>query len=239
MQLSKETVQFIANVIKVARILKIEHLIIDNECVRGHFQDEGSMIIHNTNLPKFEFSVLGISRIDTLNTRLNLLEGEIVVDAEEKVESPVSTIISRLIMSSGKTEVEFKCANPALLQKAPRLLKDPVYFTFIVSQDSILLLSKSQSAFKGDTIALVGSSKGVVAKVSDIEGDMMNHVVTEELSRSTDCDKDKFYFSYKNKVLLSLLKESIVDGSVQVNITRRGILNLKVLGISVYITPEL
>lgn len=238
MQLSKNTIDFLSRVIKVAKILKIEHIIVDNECVRGHNQDEGSMIIHNT-LPTFEFSLLGLSRVDILNSRLSLLGNDVVIEAEEKGDTPATRIISKLIMSQGKTEVEFKCANPTLLQKAPRVLKDPVYFTFSMSQDTILLLQKSQSAFKGETISLVGSKNSVMVKLSDIEGDMMNHLVTESLTVSTECDKDKFYFSYKTRVLLSLLKDSIEDDQVVINITRRGILNLKVLGINVYIAPEL
>ena len=239
MQLSKETIQFISNVIKVARILKVEHVLLDHECVRGHFQEEGSMIIHRDNLPNFEFSTLGISRIETLNARLNLLGDDVVIDTEEKVESPTSSTVSKLIMSNAKTEVEFQCANPALLAKAPRILKDPIFFTFDISPDSILLLSKAQGAVKGETVSLVGSPKGVIAKISDVEGDMLNHIITDKLTTSSEADKDKFYFSYKHRVLLSLLKEASDKEDITVNVTRRGILNLKVLGINVYITPEL
>lgn len=239
MQLSTETINFLTNVIQVAKILKIENIILDKECVRGHFQEEGSMIIHRTNLPNFEFNSLGISRISVLDTRLSLLGNSANIEAEEKQMDSGEKTIYKLILSNNKTTVEFKCVNPALIPKAPKLLKDPVFFTFDVSEESIVLLVRAQSAIKGDNVSFSGSKTGVVAKLSDTEGDMFNHIISDKVVYSSESDKDKFYFSYKLRTLVPLLKAALTEDGVTINITRRGIINLMVNGINVYITQEI
>src|ERR1700740_2770352 len=123
MELSKETIEFLENVIDVAKILKIENVILDHECVRGHLKEEGSMIIQRDNLPKFEFTSLGISRINILDTRLSLLGNDLAIEAEEHTKDNGEKTIYKLILSKGKTVVEFKCADAALMAKAPKNLK--------------------------------------------------------------------------------------------------------------------
>lgn len=239
MQLSQETIDFISNVIRVAKILKIENVIFDKEAVRGDVKQEGTMLIQRDNLPDFEFESLGISRIGTLDTRLNLLGGNCTIDAEEKNKSPTEKVIYKLVLSNDKTEVDFKCADPAMMPKSPKNLKDPTFFTFKISEETIALLSKAQNAIRSDLVSFTGSKNGVVSKLSDVEGDLFNHIVCEELTMSPECDKTKFYYSYKNKILLPLLREAIQDDNLIINITKRGILNVKVLNLNVFITPEI
>lgn len=241
MQLSKETVDFLARLIKVAKILKIESVIIDHECARGHFKAEGSMIIHRDNLPKFEFTTLGISRIDVLNNRLSLLGDNAAIKFEEKIKSPTDVLVSKLLLSNKKTKLDFKCADPAVMDKAPKIFKDPVCYTFKINKEDVTLFSKALSAVRGETLALVGSKTGVIGKLSDMDGDMLDHTISEELVYNTlpnGTPKDEFYFTYKNKILIPLLREAMTDETIDVNITERGLLNLKVLGINVYITRE-
>jgi hypothetical protein len=239
MQLSKETIDLISKVTRVAKILNIEGLIFDQECVRGHHQQEGSMIIHRDNLPKFEFASLGISRVPTLISRLALLGDNYTVEAQEKDKTQTEKVVTKLILANKKTEVEFKCGDPAMMQKAPKNLKDPQFFAFKVDNDTVTTLAKAQSALRGETISLTGSKNGVIAKLSDVEGDMMNHIVSEDLDILPDADKDKFYFSYKNKLLIALLKEAMDSETVQIIITKRGMLRISVNGINVIIAPEL
>lgn len=239
MKLSKGTLDYISSVIKLAKILKIENIIIDKECVRGHHLTEGSMIIHRDNVPAFEFAALGISRINTLDTRLALLGDKCEVEATEIEKTPNEKIIHKLVFASAKTEVEFTCANPAIMPKSPKVFKDPIFYTFELDVDTVELLARAQSSMKGENISFSGGKKGVVAKLTDIDGDMMNHILSETLSYSTECDKDKFYFSYKIKTLLPLLREIETATNVIINITKRGILNLKINDINVYVAPEL
>jgi hypothetical protein len=240
MQISQDTINFLTRVIRVAKILKIENVVLDSECVRGNFQEEGSMIIHRDNLPTFEFNSLGISRIGTLDVRLNLLGADYTITADEKEKTATEKVITKLIMTNDKTEVEFKCADPATMPKAPKKLLDPIFFTFKINEDSVALLSKAQSAVRGETISLVGSKKsGVVGKISDTDGDMLNHVIATELTVTPESDKEKFYFSYKNKIILPLLKEAVGKDELVIKVTKRGMLNINVLGINVYITAEI
>lgn len=239
MELSKETIEFLSNIIDVAKILKIENVILDHECARGHLKEEGSMIIQRDNLPKFEFTSLGISRINILDTRLSLLGNDVSIEAEEHTKDNGEKTIYKLVLSKGKTVVEFKCADSALMPKAPKNLKDPIFYSFNADEESVALLSKAQSAIKAETVAIVGTKSGVLVKLNDIEGDMFNHVISENIKFSPDCTKDKFFFSYKIRVLVPLLKAAFKTEQLTVNITSRGLLNLVINNINVYISPEI
>jgi len=244
MQLSKETIQYLKCVIKVAKILRIENLVLDNECVRGNLQQEGSMIIHREGIPKFEFNSLAIaglsdkSRINTLGTRLALLGDDITIEALER-EGVQNSCVVKLVMANSKTEVEFKCADPTKIEKAPKLLKDPVFFTFSISADEIALLSRAESAMAGVNLTFKGSKKGVATKICDPEGDMMTYRFDSALTYAPECEHENFSFAYKNKILMPLLKECSSKDSVEINITRRGFLRLAIHGITVYITTEI
>lgn len=239
MELSKETIEFLSNIIDIAKILKIDNIILDHECARGHLKEEGSMIIQRDNLPKFEFNSLGISRINILDTRLSLLGKDVTIEAEEHTKDNGEKTIYKLVLSKAKTVVEFKCADAALMPKAPKNLKDPIYYSFNIDEESVALLSKAQSAIKAETVALVGTKSGVLTKLNDIDGDMFNHVITDKLTFSPDCNKEKFFFSYKIRVLIPLLKAAFKTDQLTVNITSRGLLNLVVNGINIYISPEI
>ena len=243
MLLSKETIEYLTRVIRVAKILKIESVIIDKESIRGQLQEEGSILLQKENLPNFEFQSIGITRINTLITRINLLGNDFDIDAEEKDKNNNEKVIYKLKLFNNKTEVEFKCADPALMPKTIKTLNDPVYYSFNINEESILLLSKIQSAVQGDALTFIGkkndSGSSVVCKVNDVEGDMLNHIISEELALTPECDKNKFAFSYKNKVLIPLLKEALDDSEVTILITRRGLLTMQIKGIKIFISPEL
>lgn len=240
MQLTKETIEFMSRAMRVAKLLKIEDLILDHECVRGNVVSEGSMIIHRDNLPKFQFQKMGIGRIKTLSDRLALLGDDVQVDTVEKEKSPEDTLVFKLLLKKGRTQVEFRCADPAMIEAPPKRLKDPAFFNFKMDEETVKLLTKALGAVKGEVMAFEGNKEdGVVAHLSDVEGDMLAHIVTKTLIYTPECDKEKFHFSYKNKILIPLLREAIVDEQIDINITRRGFLNLQVLGINIYITTEL
>lgn len=239
MQLSKETINYLVNVLKVAKILRIENLVLDNECARGNLQQEGSMIIHRDGLPKFEFASLGIStpeRITTLGTRLALLGDDITIDAQER--EGVNPCVAKLVLANNKTEVEFRCADPSKMEKAPKLIKDPIFYTFLITAEEIQLLSKAQSAVRGDNVTFKGTKKGVSTKISDEEGDMITYRFDNPLTYGEGCEHENFSFAYKNKILMPLLKECAADESTEINITRRGFFKLNIHGITTYITTE-
>lgn len=241
MQLSKQTIDCLLKVINVAKILKIETIIFDQYGARGQLQLEGLFLFFKDNVPAFEFQTLGLTRVATLITRMNLLGNELSIDAEEIEKVPGEKAVLKLILANNKTMIDFKCADPALLPKIPKNIADPVFYTFNVSNESIQLLGKVKTAInKADVLTFVGNKGAVLCKASDDDGDMFNHVITEELVLAPECDKPKFAFSYKNNVIVPLFKEACQgEDSITVNITRRGLLTFNVHGITVFITQEI
>jgi hypothetical protein len=241
MEISKENVEYLKKVIRVAKVLKVENVVLDNEAVRGFFQEEGIIILQRNNLPTFEFKTLGIGRIATLDSRLTMLGEDVTVEFEEREKTPTDKIVSKLSLSNSRTVVDFKCADPnTFTAKAPKVLKDPIFFTFKISQESILTLSKAQGAMKGENITLKGTKKGVVAKLNDVEGDMLSHVISDTLTFAPDATEDKFQGIFKLKILMPILKNAISEtNELIVNITQRGLLNISFWGIDIYIHREI
>jgi hypothetical protein len=256
MELSTEVKQYIGNVLKIAKTLDIPYIVFDNECVRGNHQDEGSMIIQREGKPQFPFTTMGIARIPVLMSRLGLLGSDVKIEAEERDRNgptgqqqldfvtgatapAVSRLVFKLLLSKGRTKLDYKCADPALFDKIPRNLKDPPFFSFRIDAETVKLLQSMRTALDGEIVTLSGGKNGVVFKVSDTDGDQMDHHASNSVIYTSECDKEHFNFSYKNKILIPLLKDALVDDHVDIVLTRRGFLNLKVLGVNVYLTTEL
>lgn len=240
MELNKETISFLQRMIKVAKILKIENIVLDNECCRGHLQEEGVMIIERDSKPKFDFVAMGITRISVLDARLALItRNEFIIEAELKEKENGTSFISKLLLSNERTDVEFKCSDPNFI-KAPKLLKDPVTHWFDLTAESIDLLVNAQSAVRGESVTFKGSVKsGVLAKLSDSEGDSLNHILTDTLEVAPGVEVEKISFPYKNAIIIPILKQfKDEEEKIRINITSRGILNVKVNDITVYIAPE-
>jgi hypothetical protein len=235
MKLSEEVKEFMTRVLRVARLTKVEGLVFEQDSVRGFLKPEGVMICHRTNIPTLGFQALGVPRIDVLSSRLDLMGDKYEVETKETAKG----LVSKLTISTSSTEVEFKCGDPAVMAKAPRIIKDPIAFTFDMEEDSIALLANAPRAVKGEALTLSGSEEGVIAKLNDIEGDKFQHVVSGTLIYTPESTSKQFYKSYKNKILIPLLKECLRDGKTTVNVTDRGMINLTVLGISVYFAPEM
>jgi hypothetical protein len=235
MQLSPEAKDLMFRVLRVARLAKIEHIVFDQECVRGQNKPEGVMICHRNDLPQFGFQAMGISRIDVLNSRMNLLGDDVDIETKENAKG----LVARLTLSRGNTEVEFRCADPSVLEKAPRIIKDPIAFEFEMEKETIAILAKAPGAVKGEALTLTGSEDGVLAKLNDREGDMFQHVVSGSLIYTPEASSKTFYYSFKNKFLIPLIKECAGSGTATVRITDRGMIHINVLGVSVYMSKEL
>jgi hypothetical protein len=236
--------------LRVAKRLKIESLILDHECVRGANQEEGTLIIHREHLPNFEFAHLGLNRLDVLESRFKLLSSKYSVIAELKEKTPLDIIVSKMVISSGRTKMDFRCVDPATMVKAPKNLKDPLAYSFTVDAETVELLNRAQSSFRksetiaGNTVTFASTGSAVTSTLMDIAGDTFDHEVASTVTYFPPPDSDvvpaptPFKFTYKNGILMGLLREVLQGETINITITRRGMLKLTYEGIPVFVTPE-
>jgi hypothetical protein len=221
-------------------ITGIDKFIIDKNSIRGMADDMDSGIFllqkFTESLTALEFDSIGIGRVGVLKTRLNLMdqEGQILFVTRPKGDS--ETVVSKLILKGKKTTVEYSCTDPVHI-KAPKNINDEFVFEFDITQDTIKIMSKIISAISVDHISFSSEKDGSVRfKATDSEGDLFNHMISESYIST---ESDNFFFSYKIKLLLPLLKNAFTNvKNLHVTISKRGYLQFKINDLNIYILSD-
>ena len=65
MKLNVELIQYIETLVKTARSVGIEDLIIEPDLIRGMDEDQTIVLFHSTDVPVLPFTSIGLSRIST------------------------------------------------------------------------------------------------------------------------------------------------------------------------------
>lgn len=239
-ELSSGTFSLIQDAIDVASMLNIDRFVIDSHSLRGHSQENGTILL----LPfpddtELEFGAMGISRVTELKSRLRLLGDSAKVIPDYKERDSGDKFVFRLNIKHNKTKVEFKCADPAQI-RAPKAMNDPDHFVFTFTNEDVALMLKSKSAMGADTVSFVSKDgKSVTFSVMGSEGDALTHELSTEVE--VKADADEFNFIYKTKILFPVLKE-VLDATkkseVEVAVTRRGVMKMSIIDIPVFIFPE-
>jgi hypothetical protein len=200
--------------------------------------DSGIFLLQKFTEPltTLEFDSIGIGRVGVLKTRLNLMDSDGQISFITKPRGDSETVVSKLILKGKKTTVEYSCTDPAHI-KAPKNINDEFVFEFDISQDTIKIMSKIISAISVDHISFSSEKDGSVRfKATDSEGDLFNHMISETY---TTTESDNFFFSYKIKLLLPLLKNAFANvKSLHVSISKRGYLQFKINDLNIYILSD-
>ena len=242
-QLNEQTQNIISNCINTCSVTGINKFIIEKNLIRGMADDLDSGIFilekFHTPLDALEFDSIGIGRVEVLKTRLNLLEtsGKIFFTTKTKMDG--TNIASKLILKDKKTTVEYSCTDPAHI-KAPKNINDNFIYEFEIAQDTLKIMSKIISAISVDHISFSSEKDGSVRfKATDGEGDLFNHMVSDSYNNLSEDINSGFFFSYKIKLLLPLLKNAFHDVKIlQVSISSRGYLQFKINGLTIYILAD-
>lgn len=234
----KQTTDYIKQVIHIAHLLGIEGLIIDSESARGSSQESALGI-----LSKFpantvhEFDTIAISRVATLRSRMQLLGEDFDIIPEYKTLSDGKTLLYRIKLKKGKTSIEFKCANPAQI-KTKKNINDAKCFTFRIESETIKILNRISSAMSTETVTFSSNDGNTVnINISDGEGDIFNHLVSDTVQIHLPETKKTFTTSLKLKTLITLFKEE-KNGGIDLDVTQRGLICLKIHNIDCFVFPE-
>jgi len=225
---------------QTARLLDIDEIIIDKTSVRGMKKEEGLLIIHNGDNSFLEFDEIFINRVSVFLSRYNVLDEIDEINVTTKARNTGSTFVNNVEIIGGRTGLEYRCGDSAQMRdRLPKRMTDPIFYTFDIKQDSIKLITKALGAMGSTNITLMNSDKGdVFMKMSSEQGEILNHLITDDLIISGECDKDTFISSLKLKPIMALIKECAKGDFLTVNITKRGALNVEVNGFNIYVMPE-
>lgn len=242
-KLNADTIAFIKKLVKTCSLCGIESVAIEQGLIRGQAEDsaKGIFLLETDQIPNnLEFSSLGIGRVKVLSSRIAMLdEDALTVSFDHKEKDNGDIIVKKLLLSSKKTKIEFSCYDSAKI-KAPRLFKNPFFYSFTLSEDTLKVMSKAVSAIETSKISFSSEKDGSVKfRTADVEGDMFDHSVSPSYEILDEATRDHFFHAYEIKYVLPLFRAALdIDKKMIVNISERGALKVKINGLSIYILPE-
>jgi len=232
MKLTSDVVEYILNVVKTARLIGIDNVIIEPELVRA-MDDANSVVLYqNEKVLEMPFGSIGLTRIDGLLARYDIAKTRdkfsieaLVKDGEEFTRS--------LTMKGKGLKVEYRCGNPAKI-KAPRQVNDTMKFRVTLNGEAVNLMQKGQAAMGSENVSII-CNDGVSFELVDVNNDVFSHTFAPDVEALTDDTNKKFAHKYPVKILLAVFKQN-PDG--EFSIGAKGILSFPLNDLTVYVLPQ-
>lgn len=233
MKLTPQSVAYILNVVKTAKIVGIDNVIVEPGLVRAMDDDNSVVLFQNENVHELECGSVGLTRIDVLMARYDIAQSQTGFAVEAKVADDEEWARS-LTLSSKGVKIDYRCANPQQI-KAPKQVNDDMLFEVQLNGDAVVLLQKGQSAMSTDVVSIIGDSEGVSFKLVDVNNDVFKHTFTDSVTNIKGDDKSSFAHRYPIKTLLALFKHN-PDGLFKIG--AKGILSFPINGLTVFVLPR-
>lgn len=219
MKLDMATIAYIESVVKTAKAIGIDRLVIEPGFARGVDEEHSRALIHTTDVPVMPFGSIGINRLDIFTTRLEMAKSvsgfgvEVTTQGEDPLvvvdkDTPKGMFASALHFKSKGLKLDFKCSNPMIL-KSPRNLKDKMRYRLQMTPETVSFLSKGKSAFGTDEVTLIVNNDSEVSiELVDINNDRMSYQIASTVDREIEGDKAPISYSksFSLSMMLSLFK---------------------------------
>jgi len=243
-ELSKDTRDIIAFAVKYCNLVDIAGLMIVNNGIRAKQDATGVYLIEPGDFSFLEFDLLYTPRVKALFPRFKMFETSKIdykVSADIKTLEDGSNVVRQLVIEGGKTKVSF---DTAMLMKNssnwPHQMKDPSYYSLKMNSNDLQILGRGISAMGAEDFKLYSKDGKVQCRIKDIERDVLEQEISDSYEILNDDADEEFDLSYNYKIISPLLKEAGKDAEeFEVKLTRKGIMLLKINGLSMYIFPEL
>lgn len=192
MNIDLPTLGYIQNVIKTAKLVGLDALIIEPGMIRGVDVNATRVILHKTDVQELPFGSIAISRLDVFTERLELAKGVGTFTVEVKTQGEDPTIptektvtkamFAKQLTYKGKgLKLEFKASNPSTI-KAPRNLNDRMKYSVQMTPEVLVYLQKAKTAFGTDEFDIVLDENGASITLVDINNDQMSFTFTDTVT---------------------------------------------------------
>lgn len=239
MKLSPDSLAYVLNVIKTAKLVGIENVIIEPNTVRAVDENRTVVLFQNEDVPALEFSSIGISRLDVLLARYEIASTtpNFLVEFDTKKDGDTEFVTTLLLKGKG-TKIEYRCADPSKIA-APKSLNDVSRYKVTLNADAVALLQKGVAAMAADNVSVI-SNEGVSFELVDANNDVFKHTFSEDVKLVPDADGNvasttKFAHRYPVKTLLALFKSNPAG---TFTIGQKGVLSFEVNGLTVFVLPQ-
>ena len=232
MKLTSDEITYIQNVVKTAQTVDIDNIIIEQDTVRAIDDNKTVVLFQNEGVPDMSFGSIGLNRIDVFVSRLDIAKTQ--PDFTIEAENVDDNKYARSLTMKGKgVKIDYRCANPTTIH-APKQIMDTLEYRVQMNADAVMMLQKGQAAMSAETVTIVSNSKGVSFEIVDINNDLFNYTFTDEVENLLEGDNTNFAHRYPIKTLISLFKQNYESFSIG----QRGILNICVHDLNIYVLPQ-
>lgn len=239
MKVDTDLVDYIINVVKTAKLVNIDNVIIEPGIVRA-MSEARTVILHSSdNVPDMPFESIGITRINDLITRYDMAKSieKFAVEATAKEDGDV-TWCTQLLLKAKGLKIDYRCFNPRKLN-APKHINDSWRFKVPLTEEAVTLLQKGTASMSAEFVTII-SNDGVSFEFADDAKDVFKHTFADDAELIPDDDGEvasstKFAHRYYVKLILAIFKNN-PTGTFTVG--QRGILSFPVNGLTVYVLPQ-
>lgn len=231
MKLDPEILAFIKNVVETARLVGIDNIVIEPGKVRAINDEKSVVLFQEEDVPDMDFEV-GLNRIGVFLSRLEVArtQDNFMID----VKTDDQGVFARSFAMSAKGfKVDYRCANPKTIA-APKKINDEMLYKIQLTPQAVYMLQKGQSAMSAEPVSLICNPDGVTFEFVDVNSDKFSYTFTDEVTAAKDAS-DSFTYKYPIKILLPLFKHN-AESTFQIG--RKGMLNIVVNNLNVYVLPQ-
>lgn len=244
MNLTNDEINFIQLVIKTARLVGINNIIIEPGKVRAMSDEQTVVLFQDTDILQLSCGSLGLNRIDVFLARLEIAKSQdkfeieaITVGTNDQVGFDVSIAgdtpmwAKSLTMKGKNITIDYRCASPQTI-KAPKSRAGVSTYQLSMTPEAINMIAKGKVAMKTDEVSFNGTKNGVSLDITDVNGDTLEYHFTSDMVTIGDSTPHNFSYKYPIDLLLPIFK---TNQTGQCSITAKGTLIFNVNGLDVYI----
>lgn len=237
MKLTASAIKQLDTLLQTVALVNIDKLIISKDSIRGIDEKKSVVIITDQNVPDFGDLSVGLNRLSTLASRLNLVKADSACGVEA-VEASKNSEVSHLQLTSSSSKVQCRCASVESVKGVPKAINDKTAWTVSVPAGTVPVVLQAASAMGAENAILVAKEDGVTFEFVDSNQDVFSTKFAESAQGEDGAGKS-FVFNYPVKSFLPLLKAaSAGNADVPLLVGERGILSITVNGYTFMVLPS-
>jgi hypothetical protein len=225
-KLNDTTKMYLKNAVDVAKLLGIEEFIVEPDKICGTHADKLAVIITDVEMD-IGCSAIGVNRLDVLANRLKLVNGDIICTFNNELSDAL-----HLKLKSGKTQVDYKCAQSKMIKTVRSFNYTDVYeVTF--NKDIVDIVTKAQASMKAEEVTLICDDGVLTYILTDVLNDTFKFESESEVFSIDDTIDDvNFVYKYPAKMFIKILKNCSLG---KFNVNQRGSIHVVLSDIGVLI----
>jgi len=239
-KLSKETIDIIRRLSDVSKVFNIGVFVIDKSGIRAKAEEAYIFLFQNTQFDFWGFHSLCINKVSEFNNRLSFMDKvsgskgfDIELSQTKELDSG-DKIALKLQLITKDTAIEIGCSNAAKYN-FPKGINDEDLVTFTISNNSIETINRFSRIVqnKNKLLNIMGIEGIITASTEDTTGDTATHILSSNPNYVDSVEDFKFTYNINN--LLPMLRGRM---SIDITLSKRGVLMTKLNDIDVIMLPE-